>query len=494
MKPITDPALLEQLDAPDSKLPAFDRPQRKAVTDKALIDQLEGKQPKEVDSIGSRIMSGLADPIYGAAQIADRVLVNPIRQAISPGATSMEDVIASRNANYKAPEGVDVARMAGNVLNPISWAGGGAGVARAAAGGALQAALNPVSNDRFWEEKAIQTGAGAGGGALLSKLLRGVTPSADAQKLMNQGIQPTVGQAKGGMLNKMEERASSVPFLGGVVDWARRRPLDEFQGSVLKRAVGKSVKNIDEANTAVSDAYNAVVPSMKPTAESVANVQAAVRNAADNPELTPDRLAMLQGMVNKNFKSFGQLEGEGIKKLDSELGYLGRKYTRSQSPADQTLGDEVYNVLGGLREGLESGLPEHLQGAHQQANSAFKNMVPINKAASQRADERVMPRALQRALARQQGMDVSRSAADELVDPAVKVLPNTVPDSGTAGRLLQNSTASLLGLPLAAVAAPFATRTGQAALLGNTRAQRAISPYDAKISDALISALRGADY
>ena len=357
----------------------------------------------------------------------------------------------------------------------------------AAAGGAVSAALDP-------DDRGGAAAGGAFGGALGQGIGKGLTrtfggaftPTAEARALMDQGIQPSVGQATGGLMNTIEQRASSVPFLGGVIDAARRRPFDEFQGSVLNRALGRNVKNLDEANDAVKASYDAFVPSMKPTADSVTRVQGAVRNAQTNPELTPDRLQMLQGIVNKNFANFGQLDGQGIKKLDSELGHLGRKYAKG-SPADQTMSDEIYNVLGGLREGIETGLPQNLRGAHAEANAAYKNMIPVNKAASQRADERIMPRAYQKALARQQGVDVSRAAADDLVDPAVKVLSNNVPDSGTAGRMLQNSSAALLGLPLGAVAAPFGTRTGQAALLGNLPGQAGIRRIG---NEYLVPALR----
>jgi hypothetical protein len=115
-------------------------------------------------------------------------------------------------------------------------------------------------------------------------------------------------------------------------------------------------------------------------------------------------------------------------------------------------------------------------------------MVPINKAASQRADERIMPRALQKALARQQNADVTRAAQDPLVDPAVRVLSNSVPDSGTAGRMNQsNSLAMLLGGVAAIPAAPFSTRAGQRALLGGYSWQDPIRQLG---SEYLVPALR----
>ena len=53
-------------------------------------------------------------------------------------------------------------------------------------------------------------------------------------------------------------------------------------------------------------------------------------------------------------------------------------------------------------------------------------------AAVRSTTRRFTPRALQKAMARQQHKDVTMANIDPLVDSAVKVLPNNIPDSGTA--------------------------------------------------------------
>jgi hypothetical protein len=117
-------------------------------------------------------------------------------------------------------------------------------------------------------------------------------------------------------------------------------------------------------------------------------------------------------------------------------------------------------------------------------------MVPINKAASANADERIMPRALEKAIARQQGLDVTRARIPQIVSDAVDVLPNRVPDSGTAGRLsLSNVLKAVPSGVLAAASYPMSTRTGQALMLGNTRLQNRLQPHSAKAA-SIIEALR----
>jgi hypothetical protein len=466
--------------------------------------------PKEADSFMSRLGTGLADPIYGAAQLADKA-INPLRQMISPGASSMDDVVKSREAEYNAPEGADIARIVGNVANPVTWVGSGKGkvlaktaeallahpVKAAAMTGAAQSALEPVTDENFWTEKAKQAGFGAGAGAVTSKLLRGVgTPTAEAQKLMDQGIQPSVGQALGGVANRLESRITSVPLIGDAALMARTRPLKEFDQKVISRATQGGAETLEDANKFASNLFDEVVPHLKPTKESVLGVQQSLQAARQNPEMTADNLKMLEGLVGKHFQQFGTLSGEGIKKLDSELGYLGRKYAAGD-PASKTLSSEIYNVLGALRGGLETGLPPDMQGKLSTANTVWKDLIPLNKAASARADEKITPRALQKAIARQKRTDVTRMAPDDLIDPAVAVLPQSVPDSGTAGRLLLGGgIATGLGITaptvgLGALAGIGATRPVQAALLGNTKLQRALSPQELLYARNASAALRG---
>ena len=459
-------------------------------------DDVAPAPKRQAGSVLSRTIEGLSDPIIGVAQVADRVLVNPIRQLVSPGASSMDDFVKNREANYQAPEGLDVARMVGNVASPMNYLGAGVPLrVRAAIAAGAQSAMAPVENtDQFWQEKAKQAGFGAALGHGVSKVVSGITPTREAQALIAKGIQPSFGQSMGGIVNQVEQKATSLPFVGDAINYARNRASQEFEQAVLQRATQGAAKTLDEANAHASRLYDEVVPYLKPTAQSVQNVQQSMRNALQNPELTDDGKKILTGLADKHFKNFGLLDGEAIKKLDSELGFLARKYTAGD-PASKTLADEIYNLQGAFRTGLEHGLPPDLQGKLQAANRTYAQLIPVNKAASARADERIMPRALQKALARQQRTDVTRMKPDALIDNAVAVLPSTVPDSGTAGRIMLGGGGLAAGLwpqMLAggAVASAGAARPVQRAMVGNTAWQKALSPYDADTAKVLAAALR----
>ncbi len=512
--------------------------------DAGIVWDDEKPQPSraipEASPVGKRLAEGFLDPIYGVAQIADKA-INPIRQLVAPGAASMEDVIRERDANYQAPEGFDVARMVGNVANPVSWAGGGVpGLTRAgaaAAHGALQAGLAPVSPDgNFAEQKVEQAGMGAVAGRVLSKALAGLTPTKEAAALMDRGVQPTVGQSLGGMANTFEQKLTSVPFVGDAITYARNRAQKEFEAAVLQRAVDTNPptpdrfgivpratkgapRTLDEANAIASQKFNAVVPHLTQDIGTWADPQIVAAKAASNPEMTDQNLKILNGVVTDWFDpaKLSRLDAEGLKKLDSQLGFLVRKYAGG-SPADKTLADELRNVQAAYRDNLNRLLPEDMRGysmfppkgeefhgpvkkgALDEANTAWAKLVPINKAASRRADERITPRALQRAMASQARQDVSRMPVDNLVDNAVAVLPSTIPDSGTAGRAMLGGGALVGGgtlgvlpqmLGAGAVAGLGATRPVQRAIMGNTAWQRTLGPMDGGLTAAIAAALRG---
>lgn len=425
----------------------------------------------EPDSRWSRIGTGAADPVYGLAQIADKA-INPIRQMISPGATSMDDVVKEREAAYRKPEGFDWARMGGNVVSPLNLAtiplqATGRGTSAIVGAGSAMMEPSQETGMEFVKDKAKQAALGGTLGALLP----GLPKTKAAQELMDRGIQPTVGQSVGGWANKLEQGAESLPIVGSSVTNARRRGLDEFQEKVLQRATGSNAKTIDEANAAVSNMYEAVAPRL-PQHQLDPSFGVAFQKALSNPELTPSNSELLTNIVQNRFANYDQLAGSQLKKLDEDLGSLIRKYSKSTDVSHHAVADGLRDIQTQMRDHWETLLPPELQNKLRQANTAFREMIPVNKASSARADEQIFPRALEKAMARQANRDVSRMPSDPLVDSAKAVLPNNLPDSGTATRLF---TADMPTLGLATLmkipAMLGGTRTGQKLLTGNTAQQ-----------------------
>lgn len=204
---------------------------------RAQMNPAAAADQQTLASAPMRLAKGLKDPVDGAAQLASRLpgagAVNTAADAVggflnrnvfntSPfkrliGAPNSEDgdfageVLGIRGATpeqltndvraadeqYAAARmatakpdaagerdpGFDLARLAGNVLSPVSLTVGkfipgakiGAPVrtiaAKGAIGGAAGAATQPVSGEDFWTDKAAQVATGAAAGAVLAPVL-----------------------------------------------------------------------------------------------------------------------------------------------------------------------------------------------------------------------------------------------------------------------------------------------------------------------------------
>jgi hypothetical protein len=159
---------------------------------------------------------GLRDAVDAGAQLARRVVPEGVGQAMdefgnkladlglpvarSNGVAGVDQIVKGANAEYDASrklagrDGMDLARVAGNIANPVNRLipMGGASTAlqvagRAGAQGALSGLASPVlDTDNFGASKAVQTllggAAGAAGGVVADKLIKGASSMVDRLK------------------------------------------------------------------------------------------------------------------------------------------------------------------------------------------------------------------------------------------------------------------------------------------------------------------------
>jgi hypothetical protein len=157
-----------------------------------------------------RVAKGMKDPIDGTAQLMQRMLPGGLVEAINRGADAiggpgsfLGDVLGVRGMSQQeldtdikgadkeyaaarkatGQQGADVARFVGNVASPVNAAvarvvptiraGSTAKVMaqKGAVAGAAGAATQPVMGEDYVTEKALQVGAGAVGGAVLSPVI-----------------------------------------------------------------------------------------------------------------------------------------------------------------------------------------------------------------------------------------------------------------------------------------------------------------------------------
>ncbi|WGT66014.1 hypothetical protein [Variovorax paradoxus] len=327
---------------------------------------------------------------------------------------------------------------------------------------------------------ALVGGAGAAGGRVLTRALGGLARpfvSKEAQALIDAGVRPTPGQLFGdgpigSLVRSAEDKITSIPLVGDVVQHARRRSLSEYGNAEINAALkplgekvaGSGAEAVEQASKVVSDYYDRVLPQTFIPPQGVVQAVKSVRSSIDEIPLITDEqkghvikyvAQKITPAVNEAAQRGGPISGETAKAIDAEIGHYARKFTSSVNPSDHPLGEAFYELQASLRGALEGTTPEAIR-TLSATNAAYRQMLPVLKAADRTTSGQFTPRQLNRA----SGQYNQRPS--ELNLAGQKVLPNTVPDSGTAGRALLGG--SLLGggaaltgqaLPAAAAAALY---------------------------------------
>lgn len=430
------------------------------------------------DSFASRFARGLKDPVTGLAQLAYNALPESVQNAgnrlndvlAGVGLTGkmptggLNEMVRQEEAAYRAPEGVDFARLAGNIASPVNIAAGAATPARllatgggrvlAGAGlGAAGGAMQPVTSTDYAEQlkNNVLLGSVLGGGlsAVGQGISRVIQPKAsvnpDVALMKSLGIDVTPGQAAGGMANKIEQKLSSVPFMGGQIEKRRQTSLDQFSTAMFNKA-GKPIdfttdkkgfEALSELDNAVSDAYTKAVnkaggvrfdDQFLTNAANLSDMAA----QASNPNVKRVIDTQLNIMLDKVTKA-GQVLPETWKEFDSNLGKLIRS---EDSPA-------AINALKTLqqewRQAAYRSNPEQAK-LFSAADAGYKNLLRLEKAteAASKQEGVFTPNQLYRA-ARQ--FTDSKKASRQKTAPfmqeamaAERVLGNSVPNSGTFDR------------------------------------------------------------
>jgi len=454
-----------------------------------------------------RLAMGAADPGVALVQLG----ANAIGQGDAVNRRVAEVEKQYQDARGAAgSEGFDPLRMVGStaITAPVGLAGKAAttlgGMAlKGAAQGAVSGALQPVVGGDFWEEKGGQVGLGAAGGAvaapLVGALARVVSPrasvNAELDMLKREGVNPTIGQAAGGFLNQLEQKATSLPLVGDAIRSARGRAVEQFNEAAINRTVkpiGGSVKGsgqdaVAQAGDMISDAYENAIKRVKGVAFDSPEFNrefGTLRQMATN--LEPAHAARFEKTLNDvvlgRMSPIGNMLGQTYKRVDSELGALAAKYGKSPMAGEQELSDAVKELQRIIRAQAARDNPD-FAAAMKAADTAWAQLVRVEGAATRAANSGgVFTPGQLNAAARSADRSVRRRATargdalmQDFADAGQSVLGNTVPDSGTAGRLM--SGVGALGAGMVHPAIPAALGVGAAA-------------YSPIVQNALVAMLR----
>lgn len=347
-------------------------------------------------------------------------------------------------------------------------------------------ALNPT--DR--EYNAALAGVGQLGGeaigGMVGKALRGPVATPEARSLIEQGIEPTFGQAVGKPYKWIEDLASSVPLIRPSALEAQERGMESFTKSALQKIVDDLNRGVEETGTAISAGGRSTVPQVRvdvdiePGAKGLKTVKSAVNDAYSrivensSGEMTPEFKQGIEGVrelattlpkerkdqidniiadIYSRFESGRRTGGEQLKMLDTKLRQIVDKYGRMGGDegfvgdAAQELRSQLHTMIGAQDPGAELAL--------KNANSAWFKVKRMEKAmTSSVGDEMATPASLLQALRQKNPAQFSTGdmPMQDFARSAQNVLGGKLPNSYTAERLgMQDvAAAGLAGLPIAA--------------------------------------------
>jgi hypothetical protein len=339
---------------------------------------------------------------------------------------------------------------------------------------------------------------GAGGGVLGTSLGRGIAnvvgPNLDAavKKLIGEGVNLTPGQMMGGFAQRLEDKLTSVPLLGDIIQSSRTKGIEEFNKAAYRRALelidGKVPEStgragMESVKNQISNAYDELLPKLtyKPDTQFLDNLSN-VKNQIEgiDPENAKKVADTVFDVVSKRLDKNGEVKGEAFKVIEEKLGGLAKTYRASQDADQKLMGDAYANALGELRQNLTRNNPQFAEQLNK-INTSFANFARLRGAGSMaNTQEMFTPSQLAAAVksadkSSGKGATATGNALlQDLSDAGVQVLPNKIPDSGTAGRSAINSAlGALLGGGGAYAAQTQPVATGTAALLGTALA----APY-----------------
>ena len=430
MPPVTDKLLLEQLER--SLAPASGPP---VTPEMAKQLDIQMTAPSSAERFGF----GMADPIYGTAQLAARIRPPGMGQggfaglgmttppALSKYAPATPDypllgppeqvdrIVKQREDEYNARrrEGrmgaageygvgqdqldTDWWRLGGNVASPANFipigppgAGLGARAAMGAVRGAAAGAEQPVTSDNFWTTKGEQTGVGAVLGAAFEPVASAVAGKVKpvVQTLIDAGMNLTPGQSGGAIARLLETLSGKIPFVKGLVTANQGKAIESFNPAIWNQAlapIGKSLpKGAEpgfELNTKASDLVDEFYHDLMPRLSYDPNGSNTVIDAVAQAEKNLAPGAQRNDFYNRIASIWDAKTGDALKDLDKKLGYDANRYIRSQDPAQQDLGTAIQDVRNAVRQRLGEMNPE-AKADLDAADKAFAQMRVLQNAAA----------------------------------------------------------------------------------------------------------------
>lgn len=417
-------------------------------------------QPNIQNSEGERLTN--LPPVNKFLMGAGNAVINPVLGLGQLTGLVPDQYIQERQARFAPLEKESTAYGAGKLGGEIALGAmipGGATLRGATLGQAALGAAQPAQN---LEERGINAAIGGAGGALGYALPAGIgrmlNPQTrqEATNLMAEGVTPTLGQILGGGIGRLEEGATSIPFLGDTIKAAKGRAIKDFNVAAYNRAlspIGESFnpeikaghEGIESVYNSLSNAYEDLLPKMKVQKDNIFDSELSNLKslAAELPEERAKQFnKIIDNSVLSKFTDAGLMHPEQMKSVDSKLGEKIRLYMSSSDADQREMATALQEAQAIMRRMVERQNPEYAKELSN-INKGYANLMRIEKAGSMLgAKEGVFsPAQLKNASkamdtsARKRQTAQGKALLQQFSEEGQNLLGQTVPDSGTPFRL-----------------------------------------------------------
>lgn len=302
---------------------------------------------------------------------------------------------------------------------------------------------------------------GQSGGKALGKVMSGVDVAPAAQALRDAGVPLTTGQTVGGIVKGVEDRLSGLPVVGDIVNARRLEGLRAFNEKAMGDAVapingqaaGVGNDGIQALYDQVGNAYdNATAGVNVPLDQQLIGEINALRNAGGLP---PDYAARLNQALSNRLDPVlqtGQMSGDQFQQAMRGLKGYRASADKAAPGFEQDYRDVLSKAMDALNGQMSRGGGDSVVSGLRSADNAYRNVKTLDKAVTAARNgtgsgeiQIFTPAQLNNAATQAAQKFAGPRPFGELIDNAQAVLPNRVPDSGTAGRLATYALPTVLG-------------------------------------------------
>lgn len=327
----------------------------------------------------------------------------------------------------------------------------------------LEASLPTATYGAGTTEDRISGALGGGiGGALGYGITKGVagalSPNIEqsVRDLTDKGVRVTTGRILGGTAKRVEDAATSIPLVGDAIKNANTRAMQDFNRATINDALGIVGQQLDsatpvgrdaveEASRKIGSRYDDILEKMNVKMDDTAQqeIQKIFGMVDSFDKSYKDwTIRQLKGPIASKFDNPTQtVLGQDFKTLMRQLRETYKNAMQLNKPAfEQEAGKAIREVYLSLERAAARQNPD-LASALKATDRAYAALSRIREAstAAGAKDGVFTPAMYLRAIknnAEGNTFSEGRAFGQQFADSAVDVLPQSVPDSGTAMRSL----------------------------------------------------------